>query len=229
MLFKPLLGDQLSGSVGGVTASRNAGGAYFRQRALPVNPNSVYQQAVRGYFSQLAAAWGGTLTEAQRNAWTSYAENTPVTNRIGDSIVLSGLAMYQRSNVARLQAGLARVDDGPGTFGLPEFTGVSWDPPDAAADTVDVNFTNTDVWANEDGGALLVYASRPQSPSINYFKGPYRFMGSVAGNGTTAPTSPATMTLPFVTTAGQKIFFYARCTEADGRLSSTFRGFGVSA
>jgi hypothetical protein len=228
MLFKPTFGDQLSGSVGGVTASHNRGGTYFRQRAIPTNPGSAFQAAVRGYFAALAAAWRDTLTQAQRDDWETYAINTPVQNRIGDPIILPSLAMYQRSNVARLQASLARVDAAPTTFGLPEFSVPTFGAPDAAADQVDVNFANTDTWASASGGAMLVYASRPQNPSISFFKGPYRLAGTILGAGT-PPTSPATLDLPFPVAAGQRVFFRVRVTEADGRLSASFRDFGTAA
>ncbi len=227
MLFKGLLATDLSGSVDGITASRNAGGAYFRARAIPVQPNTPQQQTVKGLFSQLATLWSGTLTQTQRDQWTVYAQNTPITNRIGEVIFLSGLAWYQACNIPRLQAGLARVDAGPSIFGLAELTPPTVAAISAAADTVNIGFTSTDAWANEAGGALLVLASRPQSPAINFFKGPYRFAGSVPG-AATPPTSPATLNLPFPVEAGQQVFFHARAVRADGRISSPFRLRGTA-
>jgi len=48
----------LSGSAGGTTASRNRGGGYFRNKAVPTNPDTVFQQAARAIlaaFSQKLA------------------------------------------------------------------------------------------------------------------------------------------------------------------------------
>lgn len=70
---------------------------------------------------------------------------------------------------------------------------------------------------------MLLYFSRPQSVGINFFKGPYRFGFRVNG-AATPPTSPATGTIPFVGAAGSQVFFLARATNADGRLSGAIRG-----
>jgi hypothetical protein len=120
------------------------------------------------------------------------------------------------------------VDDGPTDFTLGGFTNPSFGI-DATADEVDVTFTNTDAWANEDDSFALVYASRPQNASIDFFKGPYRFAGVIAGDLAVPPTSPAAIALPFATVAGQKVFLKLSVSRADGRLSQTFRGFGIGA
>ena len=49
MLFVPTIGTKLSGSLGGIVASHNRFGSYFRQRTVPVNPDTADQQMVRGY------------------------------------------------------------------------------------------------------------------------------------------------------------------------------------
>lgn len=214
---------QISGSLGGVTGSHNFSGYYLRARVVPVNPNTSQQQTVRNAMAVLSTRWVETLTAAQRLAWEVYASAVEVKNALGDSIALTGLNHYIRSNVPRIQSALPIVDDGPTVYTLASFT----DPTfalDEPNDEVDVTFTNTDDWANEDDAAMLVYASRPQSPSINYFKGPYRYATKIEGDGVTPPTSPAAIPLPFVCTTGQRVFFKAEVTRADGRLSPYFRG-----
>lgn len=228
MLFKSALVTQVSGSIGGMTGSHNAGGMYFRARAIPVNPATAPQVAVRNLVAGLANQWGTGLTQAQRDAWTVYATNVPLINPLGDQIFVTGLNMYTRGNVARQQGTLARVDTAPTLFNTGDFTNPSV-AFDATADEVDVTFTNTDAWANEDLAAMLVYASRPQSPTINFFKGPYQFAGEILGNSTTAPTSPAALAAPFVAVAGQKIFIRIVVVRADGRTSFAFRGVAIAA
>lgn len=223
MLLKPLLGSQMSGSVGGFTASHNAGGAYLRQRATPTNPNSVQQQAVRNAMNSLSSLWVDTLTQAQRDAWQVYADNVTLINRIGDPINVPALSMYTRSNVSRIQTGEPRQDAAPVIFNLGGLTDPSF-ALDEPNDEIDVTFDNSDDWANEDDSAMLVYCSRPQNTSIEYFKGPYRFAGKVQGDATTPPTSPAAIPLPFLVAVGQRIFVQIRVSRADGRLSTTFQG-----
>lgn len=96
MLIRTGLGGQLSGSTGGVTASRNRYGQYLRNRTVPVNPNSSRQQIARAAFATASQLWKG-LSQAQRNAWAAYADGTPVLNKLGESVILSGNAMFTRT------------------------------------------------------------------------------------------------------------------------------------
>lgn len=217
-----------SGSIAGITFSRNKGGMYMRARAIPTNPNSVPQQNIRGHLATLVGAWTNTLTTPQRGAWDVYAANTPVFDALGASIHLTGQQMFIRSNTARLQVGLPLVTTAPGTFDLGTYSIPSAGTVSAAADTIQIAFDNTDEWANEDDSNMLIYTSRPQNPSVNYFKGPYQFAGMIPGDGTTPPTSPATITLAFPVVVGQKVFWKATVTRADGRYSIPFRAFGLA-
>jgi len=222
-LFKSSVLAQSSGSLGGTVYSHNRGGQYIRNRSTPTNPASAQQQVVRNALSALSNAWVNLLTDAQRTAWDVYAANTPLTNRVGDLINVGGLGMYQRGNVPRLQAGLTRVDDAPVVFSLPVLSGVSVPQGNPATPSVDVAFDNTNPWATETGGALLVFVSRPANPSVNFFKGPYRFAGTVLGDDTTPPTSPATITTPFAFSIGNRLFVRTVAVRADARLSPQLR------
>jgi hypothetical protein len=89
----------------------------------------------------------------------------------------------------------------------------------SAATGVLMGFDNTDTWANEDDAFLLLYTGKPVNDTINFFSGPYRYADQIAGDGTTAPTSPATLAVPFAYVADQKVFTRVRVSRADGRLS----------
>lgn len=229
MKYRPLIGDAMSGSIGGVTASHNRGGTYFRQRATPVNPNSPQQQAVRGFVAALTSAWGDTLTQVQRDQWTTYAANVLLPDALGDPRDVGGLAMYVRSNVPRLQALMTRIDTGPTIFNLGEVTNPSFDTFAAATTEFNVNFTEADGWVNTNSAAMLCLTSRPQNPTINYFKGPYRFADRILGDLAVPPTTPQTLDAAFGFVATQKIFVQARVTQGDGRLSLPFRESGIGA
>lgn len=227
MLIKSGVIASGSGSMGGITLSRNKGGMYFRSRAIPTNPGTTYQQTVRSIVANLATRWNDVLTAAQRSAWETYAANVPLLNPLGDQINVSGLNMYTRSNVTRYQAASTYEDDAPTIFDLGEFT----DPVITAAatgDTASIAFDNTDDWANEDDSYMCIFGSRPQNPGINYFKGPYRLMGAIAGDSVTPPTSPDSKNLPFPVEAGHKVFFRVAVLRADGRFSHSFRTVAVA-
>lgn len=216
-----------SGSVAGLTLSRNRGGMYLRARAVPTNPNTLAQQVVRGHLSDLVVLWGSTVTATQRAAWATYASNTPLTNALGASFFATGQQMYLRSNIGRISAGLVRADNAPTVFDLGGYTNPLIGTASAAGPTVQVLFTAADLWANEDDSAMLVYLSRPQNATVNYFKGPYKLSGLINGDAGTAPTSPATITSQFALAVGQKVFVRTVVTRADGRFSADFRAFGV--
>lgn len=224
MLFKPLLGAQLSGSVGGLTASHNRGGAYFRQRATPTNPATSRQVTIRNAMGILTTRWLDVLTQVQRDAWQVYAENVTLINRIGDAINVSGQNMYVRSNVSVIQIGETIIDDAPTMFNLGSFTEPAVVAANANDDTVDISFDNTDEWANETGSHMIVYISAPQNASINYFKGPYQFAETIDGDDTTAPTSPQNMPAGSTLAVGQVVFVRIRVHRIDGRLSGEWFG-----
>lgn len=225
MKFTSPVYSQASGAIAGLVYSHNHGGMYTRSRATPTNPSSAKQVIVRNAVANLSNFWSQTLTAAQRNAWNVYATNVPIVGPLGTARKVSGIAMYTRSNVPRIQAGLTRVDNGPTTFTLGSFT----NPTITASHTspeFSIAFTNTDTWATAAGGAMLVYASRPQSPGIGFFNGPYAYAGKIAG-AVTPPTTPATMVSPFPLAAGQQVFFRVEVSQVDGRLSAAFRASAI--
>lgn len=223
MLFKPLIGGELSGSVGALTASHNKGGAYFRSRVIPVNPATPQQGIVRQLMGTLASRWSGILSQAQRDTWDTYAANVPLLNRLGESVNVTGLNMYQRTNIPREQNGLPRVDNGPIVFNLGDFTAptiATLGSPTALS----LNFTEADAWVSEDDAAMIIYGGRQQNESIIFFKGPYRaFAAQLLGEVASPPTSPFAGVMPFTTGVGNKGFIKVSVTRADGRLSQVQR------
>ena len=229
MLFKPTIGTDLSGKIGGIVASHNAGGAYFRVASIPTNPNTLQQQAVRSIVGSLTVGWNDTLTPAQRTSWEVYATNVTLTNRIGEQQNVSGLAMYVRSNTARMQVGEARIDDAPTTFNLGLFDRALAGGVTEAGQSVDIDFgadLPIGTWKNLLGSFLLVYVSRPQNPGVTFFKGPYRVAGVLAGD-PVPPVSPFTVPVPFPIVAGQRLFTRSVVTYVDGRFTLDIRSNAI--
>jgi hypothetical protein len=222
-LIKTTLVTAVSGKIGGLVFSHNAGGAYVRTLAIPTNPNSPQQQAVRNAVASLTNNWNNLLTPAQRVEWEVYADNVKLTNRIGEQVNVSGLAMFVRSNVARIQFGQAIVLDGPGIFNLGSYTPPTLGNASEATQTVDILFNNDlqfNFWANVTGGFMFVYLSRPQNPSINFFRGPYRTAAVIVGDAV-PPVSPTIANVPFPIIAGQRLFGRAVVAQADGRYGTS--------
>jgi len=215
MLYKSQLLTEARGSVGGSTFSRNAYGLYVRSRAKPVNPNTPYQQAVRNALAAGHEAWL-LLTENVRNTWNSYGENTTVPNKLGEPVHLTGRAHFIRQYVLRAQAGVAQITSAPTVPGLTQLSTLN---VTATAAQLTVAFNDDDEWATHAGGFLAVFQSAGQSPGINYYRGPYRFVGIVAG-AATPPTSPQSFTHVLPVAAGDKIFVRAVAVSHAGRLST---------
>lgn len=231
MLIKGLLATQMSGSLDGITASHNSGGQYFRARALPTDPNSTAQQAVRAAMGSLVNRWNDTLTQTQRDAWETYAANVTVLNRLGDPVQISGLAHFIRSNVPRAyadpaQSDLPIVDDGPTTFNLGQTPIITSVTPAAAGSDIAIAWAEglgQNAWVGIDDAGLIVQCSRAQNLTINFFKAPFRLCSALLGDSAAPLASPQNVTNPYGEVYGatgtQRVFVRARVTLDDGRLS----------
>lgn len=213
----------MSGSLEGTTFSRNRFGSYARAKAMPVNPNTARQNTVRGLMADLTQQWTSVLTPVQRENWNNYAAAITVKNRLGDDVYLTGLNHYVRSNVARMQAGLARVDDGPAILTLPGEDTTITAGADSGSQELTVTFDDSLDWVSETGGAMLIRVGQPQGTGINFFAGPFRFADSIDGDDSSPPSTPATVASPWTIQANHKLFIEARIARADGRLSNPFR------
>lgn len=223
MKFNSSLMSAASGSAGGLVASHNRGGQYFRKRVVPTNPGTPQQALVRSILANLTARWSNTLTGTQRAAWILYANNTPLPDTLGEPRVPTGLNMYCKVNVPRVQAGKSLIDAGPVIFGLTPLSTPTVTSASAAGQSMVLAYNNADQWAIAVGGHLFVYISRPQSVGIVFFKGPYRLATAING-AVIPPASPATITTPFVIAAGQRLYTRVVAITADGRPSAEFFG-----
>ena len=212
----PLLLASMSGSVGGNTFSHNRGGPYVRLRGNPTQPNTPAQSALKGFFGSLATAWRVTLTPANRADWDLYAAATPLIDKIGQAFFPTGLNMFIRGNTGLLQNGNTQINAGPVAPGLPTFTAPAVVTIADSTDVASISFTEGDAWVGVDTTHLLIYASRGQGSSINFFKGPYQLAGSI--DGAVIPlTSPQNVTIPFNVSDGQKVFFRASLIDEAAR------------
>lgn len=224
MKIIPALTGPMSGKLGGMVASRNRGGQYFRRKAAPVNPDTSLQSARRSAFASLISAWNNTLTDAQRATWTQWAANTPRLDSLGQTHVLTGQNAFVGYNTLLLQADGSFNTDNSGQFNRGSSpTPVEFVSTSPTAYALNVTF---DMPTDEDG-FLLTYIGRPQNVTRNFFKGPYRFFKSQQVN---SPASTAVVaitslsTLPFPVTVGQLLPVYCVMVYADGRYTDKFRG-----
>lgn len=209
-------GTQISGSIGGTTWSHNRFGAYKRNRSVPVNPNTARQVAVRNAVTSITIAWQNTLTQAQRDAWNVYAANVTWLNKLGQSVKLTGLNHYVRSNTPRVQNGIPRVDAAPTIFNLATAElGLAVTASEATQQLTIDGVIPAD-WQEPDGWEF-VFMGLPQNSGITFFGGPYRQITAIPGAG--PPPFPAVVATAFPFAEGQRIWVRTRIARGDGRLS----------
>jgi len=110
------LAQDVRGSLNGSVFSRNRGGAYVRSKVSPVQPYSEWSSKSREMFKATAQRWSHDLDDGQRQAWNDFAAVHPFLNVFGDSIILSGIAMFESVNRRVLEVGEPYIDDIPDTF-----------------------------------------------------------------------------------------------------------------
>lgn len=221
MLFRGAFGGgAASGKSGSVVASHNSGGQYLRARTTPTNPRSVFQTAVRDSLRFLARAWSTVLSPSQRDGWNTYGQTVGSTNRLGDSIKVSGIAAYQRANVQRLQASVGRIDDAPPLVGSPApfldgstFTFAGTEGTFTLAGTLPVP-------GSDSNSHFFVYTTPPFSPGRTFPPQNTRLALTVVG---TATGGAHTFALPFpAADTTQQMQLSLTYSAGDGGLAGPF-------
>jgi len=213
MLYKSTIFSEASGKLAGSVFSHNRSGQYIRAKGALVNPNTARQVAVRGLMTAAGVGWRA-LSDTQRAEWQTYGDNVPVLSPLGVSTLLTGRQWYLGSRTGRVNAGLAVVDDAPVTFqrgnsGVSGFT-ANADP------AIAITYGTGQGWQSS-GGGLSVQVSQPQNGTVNYFKGPFEKLATVAFG----DVSPGDITVGLPTLAiGQALFIRVVALSSNGAYTS---------
>ncbi len=209
----------IRGSIGGSTFSRGKAGNYIRSRKKPINPRSNLQESRRAAASQLSREWGKTLTEVQRAAWRSYADDTNWTNKLGQSITIPGLSAFLRTGSMLILAGEAYQAAAPtesGSAGAVDYTFT------ATADDQKIVVTEPGVpWDKDTNDDFVLFfqgltgpAGRIATPRL------FNFLGKLEGDDTTPPTFPHEFATKFTFAEGNQITVACVHLDALGRVSA---------
>lgn len=188
-----------SGSQAGTTRSHNRFGQYARTRAIPVNPRSTQQGAVRARLSANAAAWRA-LTANQRAGWSDLADSMNRSDALGQSYTLTGFLAYVSVNNNNVAAGNAIVADAPA---LTTPSAILTAVITLTAASFSVAYTATPLGT---GARLFSYVS-PQRSAGRNFEGDFRLLAVSAA----AAASPAVLFTAYsakfgVPVVGNRIF-----------------------
>lgn len=232
MLFKSPIFSQASGSIGGTTFSRNRGGMYTRNRAIPTNPNTANQQAVRGYLGTAANAWTSILNEGQREGWRTYGNETPVINRLGDETRLTGQQQFVRSFVAFSRAGETPVLTAPTVYNTGEpvvnIAGGALPP-----NTIDLSANIVTARASlmapaSDDGVVAIGIGPPVNDGVTYYGGRSNFLftDEISATDTYVDLEDAVAAWASqwgALTTGTRRGMVARVLYDDGRVSQAYK------
>jgi len=220
-LVKLSTASQMSGKIGGNVYAANRYGSYVRKWSKPINPQTNAQVAIRSRLSAANDAWFN-LSSDQQSAWNTYAAAIPWTNRLGDTIYLTGKSMFTRTYIARANAGLPMVSDGPTVLLLPVVPALTF-TLSSVLGTLEVSWSGTQPWT-ETGGGLALYVSDYKSNVTTYIDvRSCKYCATFIGSSTPPLTSPQSYIIPgLANNVGNKIMIALRMFTSDGRVSSMY-------
>lgn len=158
----------IRGKINGSVHSRNRSGAYMRNKVTPVNPQTVYQTAVRNRMTGRAQAWRG-LAQSARDAWNAAVSNFQKTNIFGQQRTPSGINLYNKLNINLLNIGEAVITTPPLPSSVESLSSLSV-AADDSANTVIITFAPAISAASK----MLLEATEPLSAGIGFAKSQFR-------------------------------------------------------
>jgi hypothetical protein len=193
------LGAPQSGSQANLTASRNRNGQYIRSRAIPVNPRSAKQGAVRARLAASAAIWR-TLTADGRAGWADLAAGFHRKDSLGQDYTPTGFQMFCSVNNNLIACSLAGITAAPALVTPPSLTSAT---VTLTAASFSIAYTVTPLAAST---YLMAFAS-PQRSAGRAFEGDFRLISF----STAAQASPMIILSPYtsrfgVPVVGNRIF-----------------------
>jgi hypothetical protein len=171
-LFGALIVD-MRNKLGGHVLSKNKGGSFIRRKVSPIQPRTGPQLLIRGILSSISRAWGGTLDDTKRQAWTDFAAAHPVTDVFGQSVKLTGAQMFQKLNAVIIFLGGVLIDTPPASLDVGAIT--DFDP--MPAETGPAFTLDSVLPATIDADEKYVVWATPQNvPGRNALDSQYAFV-----------------------------------------------------
>lgn len=156
---------EISGKIGNVVFTRGRYGPVIRTRAIPTLVQNDYTAAARGRLAYLSQQWGD-LTDAQKEAWRTWAAVNQVINRLGQAVTLQPSAAYIQLNARILQAGGTIINVPPVDNAPAAIEGATL-LAETGPDLVQVAWTSGALGATEQ---LVVWAAVLDNPGRNYYR-----------------------------------------------------------
>ena len=192
------------GKLGGHVFTKAKSGATIRTKVTPLNPKTSAQSEARSALGANSQAWR-TLSEVQRLAWNSAAQEVSKTNAFGDTYFPSGKNYFTAVNNNIRNVGSQILVAPPALVQMPGLTSVEVDF-DLVAEQLDIapNFVG-----DEAGIVLVCNATSGQSAGRYNFSGKYRKFDvyALAGSPLNTLVFDSYVSKFGVPSAGQKVSF----------------------
>jgi len=170
--------SDIRGSVGDETFSRNQGGLFVRERVTPTDPGSAAQVLARAAVTACSQYWSGTLSQAQRDAWDTYAGQFPIPDRWGQPKHTSGYVWFLRVNIGwyRTKEALGWANP-PSRPPMPQapFTAVL--DSDCEEEELHAHITLASTVDVYTGLQMYLSIGEPVNPGVAYYSAPYLTSG----------------------------------------------------
>jgi len=211
--------SSMRGKLNGNVLTRNKGGEVIRNKVTPINPRTSAQMLQRAYTSNIAKAWAGTLTDAQRQSWKSYGQTIGAKSIFGNNLILSGIATFQRINRIVLNSGGTLLTTAPIGQDVPSILSLAL-TASVGPSTLSIAFDPSPLTGTQ---GIYLFACPPVSAGISNVSSSLRFVKFFS-----APTSPLNILTAweavfgsFPTAAGQRIAVTAQVVDsATGAISA---------
>lgn len=211
--------SEFSGKQGSTVASHNRNGPYFRNRTVPVNPNTLPQQGARNDMALASRAWQA-LTAAQRAAWNAAASFITFFDRLGRPYHPTGHQYFVSVNrTTFVYSGSTAITSAPPTSAIPAALLTVAPAAAAGAATHTIAYTATPLAALT---KLVIEATAQLSPGVSYLKRSLLRQLQISAAAGTSPENIKTAYLARfgALVAGKQIFYRLTVISSDGNRST---------
>jgi hypothetical protein len=147
--------------------SRNRGGPYIREKVTPSQTPTTPRVASKNLMTSTSHAWSQTLTEAQRQAWRSFASTIPLHDKLGNTHNLSGQNWWQKLATNQSIIGAAITTDPPANLDVTQPATFAATATVASSSSISIPITPGETI--QPGEHLQIWATHSMNLGRTYF------------------------------------------------------------
>ena len=184
VVYGPIVQDARK-KIGGIVCTKGHAGNFIRKKVSPIQPRSATQRSVRSNFSANSKAWAAGLS-GNIAGWNALAKATPMKDRFGASVTLTGLQLYQRLSRNLSTIGQPAVATPPASLAATAPGALT-----AVATVTSQLLTVTEANSLASSEYTVIYAGAAIGLGRRFVGKNYRFVKAAVGTGS-APTTDIT-------------------------------------